>query len=56
MSTDDIKEHFSHFWSEEKGADSIIITWINDSSCRVTFESPEIASKAFKLSSLSTNT
>ena len=49
MSTDDIKAHFNSF-GEEKN-----VTWINDSSCRVQFESAEVARRAYKNLSLSTN-
>jgi hypothetical protein len=49
MSTDDIKQHFSGFGS------NLEVIWINDSSCRVKFESPELTRKAYNACSLSTN-
>ena len=41
MSTDDIKGYFDRFGENKE------VIWINDSSCRVKFESEEVALKAY---------
>lgn len=50
MSTDDIKSYFERF------GESTEVIWINDSSCRVKFESNEVALRAYQTSALSSNT
>jgi len=49
MSTDDIKQYFERF------GQSLDVKWINDSSCRVKFETTDEAKKAYVISSLSSN-
>ncbi|CDW76543.1 splicing rnp complex component [Stylonychia lemnae] len=49
MSTDDIKKYFSKFGESQD------VIWINDSSCRVKFESSDIARRAYTASQLSSN-
>lgn len=49
MSTDDINAHFNSFGEQRA------VTWINDSSCRVQFESGEVARRAYKNCALTTN-
>lgn len=51
MSTLDIKTYFERFASNK---DSLEVSWINDSSCKVIFESEANARKAYLDSSLTT--
>lgn len=48
MSTDDVKRYFERMNVQK-------VTWINDSSCTIQFDSPETATKAYEVFALSEN-
>lgn len=50
MSTFDIKTYFERHASNK---DSLVVSWLNDSSCKVKFESVDLCRKAYTDSALS---
>lgn len=48
MSTEDVNKYFERHNPQK-------VSWINDSSCTIKFETPEVAAKAYEVFSLSTN-
>ena len=50
MSTKDVETYFNRFTDEKStanGLDLLKIIWINDSSCVIKLQSPELAQKAY---------
>jgi hypothetical protein len=52
MSTFDIKTYFERFSSDKE---ALVISWLNDSACKVKFESADLTRKAYNDSALTSS-